>query len=817
MKISYHWLKQYINIDTAPEELSKILVDLGLEVESVETVESIKGGLKGFLVGEVKECQRHPNADKLSVTKVDIGNGPLLDIVCGAPNVAAGQKVIVATIGTTVYTQDGSFEIKKAKIRGENSEGMLCAADEIGIGNSHDGILVLPNDVKVGLPAAEYFNVVSDVVFEIGLTPNRVDAASHYGIARDLAAYFRLNKQAVNCKLPDISGFGVDDETLKIPVTVENPHACPRYCGISISGLSVKESPEWLQNRLKSIGMKPINNVVDITNFVLHELGQPLHAFDADKIKGKKVIIKTYEEGKEITTLDGVTRKLSSSDLVISDSNDAMCIAGVFGGLETGTTENTKNIFLESAYFHPVWVRKTARRHMLSTDSSFRFERGADPNMATIALKRAAMLIKELAGGKISSSVFDFYPEPISHQALVLHFDYVNKLIGKKIPIDTIKSILTSLEIIIEKETSTELELSIPPYKVDVKKEADVVEEIMRVYGYNNIDIPIQLKASLNNAEKPDKYKLVNMISDYLSSNGFNEIMSNSLTKSAYYKDSEKYASRMVSIENPLSGDLNCMRQSLIFGGLEAIQLNNNHKIQNIKIYEFGNIYWINESYNGSEVLKKFKEEQHLALFMSGLKQEVNWNSPASYSDFYYLKAFVNNILFRIGINTDAIKQEGHQCEYISEGLSYEVNKKTIAVFGYVHPALLKKMDIKGNAFYADICWDAIIPLITNHAVKYKEIPKYPEVERDLSMLIDEQIKFEQIEKAARKAEKKLLKDINLFDVYKGDKIEAGKKSYAIRFMLQDESKTLTDKEIETVMEQISKQINIETGAKIRQ
>jgi phenylalanyl-tRNA synthetase beta chain len=815
MNISYNWLKQYINIDLPAEEVSKILTSIGLEVEGIETYESIKGGLEGFVVGEVKTCVKHPNADKLSVTTVEIGNGTILPVVCGAPNVAAGQKIILATVGTKIYKGEENFTIQKAKIRGEVSEGMICAEDELGIGTDHAGIMVLDPSAKVGTPAKDFFNIVSDLVFVIGLTPNRVDAASHYGVAREIAAYLNL-KQPATLQMPDAKNFKEENQNYIIDVQVENAEACPRYSGITVSGVTVKPSPEWLQNRLKAIGLNPINNVVDVTNFILHELGQPLHAFNADKITGKKVVVKTLAEGTKFTTLDNTERTLCENDLMICNAETGMCIAGVFGGLDSGITDDTKNVFIESAYFNPVYVRKTSKKHSLNTDSSFRFERGTDPNMTILALKRAAMLIKEVAGGTVSSPVIDKYPAPVADFSVDLKYSYVDNLIGKKIERDTIKTILKGLDIKIDQETAEGLLVKVPPYRVDVQRPADVVEEILRIYGYNNVEFSESVRSTLSYAEKPDKNEVVNIISDWLSSNGFNEMMANSLTKSAYYDDLTTFApENLVFMLNPLSQDLNCMRQTLLFGGLEAVAHNINRKNNDLRLYEFGNIYR-KEPENKKQALAGYTEELHLSLIFSGNKQQAGWNTKEQVTDFYYTKAYTEGILQRVGINPEKCEIEEFSNEIYSEGISFNMNKQQILVMGQLNKKLLGKTDIKTAVYYAEINWNVVMHLIKNNKVVFEELPRFPEVRRDFSMVLSKDVKFESLRNIAFKTEKKLLKRINLFDVYEGDKIEQGKKSYAVSFFLQDPEKTLTDVQTEKIMESLAKAFEKELGAQIR-
>lgn len=815
MNISYNWLKQYIDIDLPAEEVSKILTSIGLEVEGIETFETIKGGLEGFVVGEVKTCAKHPNADKLSVTTVDVGGAEVLPIVCGAPNVAAGQKVIVATVGTTIYKGNESFKIQKAKIRGEVSEGMICAEDEIGIGTSHDGILVLDSSVKIGMLAKDYFNVSSDQIFVIGLTPNRVDAASHFGVARELAAYLNLQKPTT-AKKPSVDNFKIDNNNRITEIIVENEEACPRYSGLTITGVTIKTSPEWLQNRLKSIGLNPINNVVDITNFILHELGQPLHAFDAEKVTGGKVVVKTLAEGTKFRTLDNTERSLAGDDLMICNATEGMCIGGVFGGIESGVSEQTKNIFLESACFNPAYIRRTSKRHQLNTDASFRFERGTDPNMPIFALKRAAMLIKEVAGGTISSPIMDVYPKPVKDFTVELNYNYVDSLIGKRIERDTIKKILTSLDIKIEQETADGLTLAVSPYRVDVQRPADVVEEILRIYGYNNVEFSEKVNGTLSYMQKPDKERVVNTISDFLSSNGFNEMFSNSLTRSANYDGLETYKpENLVFILNPLSQDLNCMRQTLLFGGLESVLHNTNHKNPDVKLYEFGNIYK-KEPQHKDQVLPGYTEEMHLAMFISGLKFNPNWAGKEQPSSFYYLKAYAENVLKRVGINPEKCEVVEFTSDIYAEALAYKLGSISLGTVGIVNKKLLQAFDLKAPVYYADFNWNKVMKVIQSNKVTYEELPRFPEVRRDLSMVLDKNVKFEQIRAIASKTERKLLKRINLFDVYEGDKIAEGKKSYAVSFILQDLEKTLTDQQIDGIMSKLAQSLEKELGAQIR-
>ncbi len=811
MKISYNWLKDYIKTDLPAIEVAKILTNTGLEVEGIENFESVKGGLEGLVIGKVTSCKKHPNADKLSVTKVDVGTGEDLAIVCGAPNVAQGQKVVVATVGTTLYSGDEEFKIKKAKMRGEPSEGMICAEDEIGLGTSHDGIMVLDDSAQIGTPAKDYFKIESDTVFEIGLTPNRIDGASHIGTARDLAAF--LKSELVK---PSVDQFKVDHHNLPIEIEVEDRNACPRYTGVTVSNVTVQPSPGWLQNKLKAIGLKPINNLVDISNFVLHETGQPLHFFDADKIDGNKVIIKTLAEETPFVTLDEVERKLSSEDLMICNKNNGMCIAGVFGGMRSGVTENTKNIFIESAHFNPVYVRKTAKRHDLHTDASFRFERGTDPNITVYALKRAALLIKEMAGGEISSDIVDVYPETVKDYEVELTFKNLKRLIGKEIEKDQVKSILKSLDIKIISESDEKLSLEVPTYRVDVQREVDVIEEILRIYGYNNVEISEHVNSSLSYSQKPDKEKIQNTISDILTANGFNEIMCNSLTKADYYNGLEKYSpGHLVKIYNPLSNDLNVMRQTLLFGGLESIVYNQNRRNPDLKLYEFGNCYYLKSS-ESENPLKKYNEEKHLALFITGNKTEESWMQKEEPTSFFTLKSYVENILERLGFNNHDMVQEEYSSDVLTEGLKYRVNNKELVCFGILPKKLLKSFDIDTDVYFAEFQWDNMVKLSSKNSIRYTEIPKYPEVRRDLALLLDKSVKFAQIKDLAYKSEKKLLKKISLFDVYEGEKLGENKKSYAVSFILQDENKTLTDKQIDKIMNNFIRIFESELKAQIR-
>jgi len=821
MKISYNWLKQYVNIDLSAEDAGKLLTGCGLEVESIEKTETIKGGLKGMVVGEVKTKEKHPDADKLSLTTVDIGTGELLSIVCGAPNVAAGQKVIVATVGAMLYPITGEpFEIKKSKIRGAVSEGMLCAEDEIGLGDSHAGIMVLDANATVGMPAKDYFSQINgfpkieeDYTFEIGLTPNRADAASHVGVARDLVAV--LNAQHSESKqqllMPDIRTFEVESTVLNIEVNVEDTLACPRYSALTISNIKVGESSDWLKNKLKAIGLRPINNIVDITNYVLHELGQPLHAFDADKIKGNKVIVKKLPAKTKFTTLDEVERELSADDLMICNAEEGMCIAGVFGGLHSGVTESTTTVFLESAYFNSTSIRKSSKFHALKTDASFRFERGTDPNMTVFALKRAALLIKEIAGGEISSEIIDIYPAKIENFKIPFSYTHCDRLIGKKLDRELIKTILTSLDIVLESESNDTLLLSVPPFKVDVTREQDVIEEVLRIYGYNNVEIPVTLNSSLSFAEKPDKEKIQHIVSELLSNNGFVETMCLSLTKEEYASALEGLnPEQSVKMLNPLSSDLNVLRQTLLFSGLESIAYNQNRKNADLKLYEFGKTYLAIKNTEAT----KYIETKHLSVFITGKKEEERWNAKNENVNFYTLKGYVNAVFERLGLD---VKLNETSSSIFSQGLSYTWAKKTIVEFGAVAKPILKMMDIKQDVFYADFNWEVVVEAVAKSKnLMYSEVPKFPEVKRDLALLIDKAVKFEQLEQLAFQSEKSLLKNVNLFDVYQGDKLPEGKKSYALSFTLLDETATLTDKQIEKIMEKLMKTYQEKVGAEIR-
>jgi phenylalanyl-tRNA synthetase beta chain len=818
MKISYSWLKEYLKIDLNPKDLSQILTNIGLEVEGSEIFEKVRGGMEGLVIGEVKTCIKHPEADKLYLTTVDIGDNKMLNIVCGAPNVRAGQKVVVAKPGTTLYKDDIAFVIKKTKIRGIDSEGMICAEDEIGLGPNHEGIMVLSDDATVGLPLKKYIKIEKDTVFEIDLTPNRIDGASHYGAARDLAAYFG-QKEEVNLSLPDISAFKTENNNYPVEVHIENTVSCKRYAGVTVTGVKIAPSPDWLQTRLASIGLNPINNIVDITNFVLHELGQPLHAFDADRLVDRKIIVKNLPEGTIFTTLDGVEHELSSEDLMICDGREAVALAGVFGGLYSGVNDETKNIFIESAYFNPVFVRRTSKRHGIITDSSYHFERGVDPDITIIALKRAALLMKELAGGTIASEIIDVYPEPVKPFKVILTYRNIDRLTGQKIERNKIKNILNSLEIDIISENNEQLVVNVPPYRVDVTREADVIEEILRIYGYNNIEFSGKLNSNISYTQKPDRDRLVNIVSDYLSSNGFNEIMSNSLTKSLYYNKLTSYKSEaLVKLFNPLSSDLDVMRQTLLFGGLEAIAYNSNRRITNLKLYELGTCYFYINNGVENKPLVKYSEEQHFAIFLTGSKHESNWIMKEEKSSYFQLKSYVENLFVRLGFEVNKLETADikTKSDIYAGGLIYSQDDQKMAEFGIIRNSLLENFDIKENVFYCDLYWDNIVNKIREHNIEFRELPKYPEVRRDLSMLLNNSVTFEQIKKLAFKTEQYFLKRMNLFDVYTGDKIEEGKKSYAISFILQDLKKTLTDSQIDKIMDKIAGVFKKELNAEIR-
>ena len=820
MNISYKWLKEYVDFDLTAQQVADALTSTGLEVDALEEVQSIKGGLKGLYVGKVLTCEAHPNSDHLHVTTVDLGKGEPSQIVCGAPNVAAGQKVIVADLGCVLYDGDKEFVIKKSKLRGVESNGMICAEDEIGVGTSHDGIIVLPEDAVVGTPAAEYYNLESDWLIEVDITANRADGLSHWGVARDLYAWLKSNGYETKMHRPDCSKFTVDNHDLPIEVKIENTEACKRYACVSISDCEVKESPDWLKNKLNTIGLRPINNIVDITNYVMMAYGQPLHTFDADMVKGHQIVVKTMPEGTPFQTLDGEEHKLSDRDLAICNAEDPMCIAGVFGGKGSGTYETTKNVVLESAYFHPTWIRKSARRHGLSTDASFRFERGVDPNGTIYALQQAAILCKELAGGKVSMEIVDVYPEKMENAVVDLSYQYVHGLVGKEIPTDKIKAICESLEMKVLEETAEGLKLEIPAYRVDVTRPCDVVEDILRIYGYNNVEIPTQLKGSLViKGDEDQKHKLANIVSEQLVGEGFNEILNNSLTKGAYYEGRNAYAAEnCVKIMNPLSTDLNVMRQTLLFGGLESVQHNVNRKRANLRFFEFGNVYTFDpEKANLDDPMQAYKEQYHAALWLTGKRVEGSWAHANEDSNFYELSAYVENILRRIGVKPGMIVRKKSENDIFSAGLTIENRGgKKLIEMGIITKKLLKQFGLDAPVFYAELNWTALMKVIKKNEVLYTEVPKFPAVSRDLALLVDNSVEFAQIEQIARQTEKKLLKKVELFDVYEGDKLPAGKKSYAVNFILQDEEKTMGDKQIEAIMNKLIAQLKKQLNAELR-
>ena len=816
MNISYKWLKEYVDFDLTAQQVCDALTSTGLEVDALEEVQSIKGGLKGLYVGKVLTCEPHPNSDHLHVTTVDLGKGEPSQIVCGAPNVAAGQKVIVADLGCVLYDGDKEFVIKKSKLRGVESNGMICAEDEIGIGSSHDGIIVLPDDAVVGTPAAEYYHLESDWLIEVDITANRADGLSHWGVARDLYAWLMSNGIETKMHRPDCSKFKVDNHDLPIEVVIENDEACKRYACVSITDCEVKESPDWLKNKLTTIGLRPINNIVDITNYIMMAYGQPLHCFDADMVKGHKIVVKTMPDGTPFQTLDGVEHKLSDHDLAICNAEDPMCIAGVFGGKGSGTYETTKNVVLESAYFHPTWIRKSARRHGLSTDASFRFERGIDPNGTIYALQQAAILCQELAGGKVSMDIADIYPKPIRNAVVDLSFDYVNRLIGKELSSGVIKFICRALDMEVKYENEQGLTLEIPAYRVDVQRPCDVVEDILRIYGYNNVEIPTQLKSSLViKGDEDRKHKLANLVSEQLVGEGFNEILNNSLTKAAYYGDKQD---TLVHIMNPLSSDLNVMRQTLLYGGLESIQHNVNRKRQNLRFFEFGNVYTFDpEKKNDDDPMQAYKEQNHAALWVTGKRVEGSWAHKNEESTFYELSAYVENILRRIGLKPGMTVRKKSENDIFSSGLTIENRGgKKLVEMGIITKKLQKQFGLDNPVYYAEMNWTALMKVTKKNEVLYTEISKFPAVSRDLALLVDNSVEFAQIEQIARQTEKKLLKKVELFDVYEGDKLPAGKKSYAVNFILQDEEKTMGDKQIDAIMQKLIANIKKQFNAELR-
>lgn len=820
MNVSYKWLKEYVDFDLTPQEVEQALTSTGLEVDALEEVQTVKGGLKGLYVGQVLTCEMHPNSDHLHVTTVDLGNGEPRQIVCGAPNVAAGQKVIVADLGCVLYNGDDSFTIKKSKLRGVDSFGMICAEDEIGVGTSHDGIIVLPEDAPVGQPAAEYYHLESDWVIEIDITANRSDALSHYGVARDLYAWLKRNGYQTSLHRPSCDEFKVDNDDLPIDVKIENTEACKRYACLSLTDCEVKESPEWLQNKLRVIGLRPVNNIVDITNYVMMAYGQPMHCFDADMVAGNQIVVRTQPEGTKFVTLDGEEYTLGEHDLSICNAEHPMCIAGIFGGKGSGTYETTHNVVLESAYFHPTWIRKSARRHGLSTDASYRFERGIDPNGTVYALKQAAILCQQLTGGKVSMQIRDVYPSPIENAHVSLSYGYVNALIGKEIEPSVIKNILESLEMEIKSENSHGLELSVPSYRVDVRRPCDVVEDILRIYGYNNVEIPTQLKSSLTIQGDEDRAAhLENLVGEQLVGCGFHEILNNSLTKTSYYHDLNRYPEKStVKIMNPLSTDLGVMRQTLLFGGLESIMRNVNRKQSNLRFFEFGNCYkYVAEQDNQEDPIKAYQQAYHLGLWVTGKRVDGSWAHADEPSSFDELNAYVQNIFTRIGVPSGMLVTEKSDNNIFSHGLTIKNRGgKIIAELGIVCNKLLKRVDVAGEVYFAEINWTTLMKLTRKNKVEYTELSKYPAVSRDLALLIDKQTEFSQIEKTALQTEKKLLKRVELFDVYEGKNLPEGKKSYAVNFILQDEQKTLNDKQIDGIMQKLIKNLTEKLGAELR-
>lgn len=807
MKISYTWLKDYLDIDLSPEKAAEYLTDTGLEVEGLEQIDTIKGGLRGVVIGEVMSCRQHPNADRLKVTEVKIAEDQVVQIVCGAPNVAEGQKVPVATVGTEIYTEEGSFTIKKSKLRGETSEGMICAEDELGLGEGHDGIMILNPEAKVGTPAAEYFETESDHVIEIGLTPNRTDAMSHYGVARDLrAALMRFGSPKLDLKLPSVAAFQDAKGDLPIAISIENTEACYRYMGISLKGVRVEDSPAWLQNRLRAIGLNPVNNIVDIGNYVLHETGHPLHAFDADKIAGRSIVIKNAEEGSSFTTLDGSELKLSSKDLMIWDAERPLVLAGVYGGLNSGVTKDTENTFLEVAYFDPVHIRKSAKRHGLNTDSSFRYERGVDPEMTEYALKRAVTLIQKIAGGSVAMPLADEHPVKLSNHEVSLNLDRMNTLIGAEIPVEMVHSILASLDIRILAESGTNLNLEVPAYRQDVQREADIVEEVLRIYGFNAVPYDGPMRISVAKEDPNDDAKEREVISALLSGNGYNEMMNNSLTKASYY---EKYgfdADASITMLNPLSQDLGVMRQSMVFGGLEAIEYNSKRQRPNLKFYEFGRVYRKEE--------EGFSEVEQLAIWATGLGQEENWKRGAEAGDFYLIKNAVQLVLDRLGLGN--LQESASEASIFGEGLKWHRGKKVFAEMGILKNPLLKDFDLKNPVFYAQINWSELVKAARKSQIVMADLPKFPEVRRDLALLVDSGTSYAELAQTAQRAGGKLLKTINLFDVYEGKNLPSGKKSYALSFTMSHEEKTMNDKEVEKIMAKILQNLEKQYGASLR-
>lgn len=826
MNVSYKWLKEYVDFDLSPEKVAEALTSIGLEVDGIEEVQSVKGGLKDIVIGEVLTCEAHPNSDHLHVTTVNLGGGTPEQIVCGAPNVAAGQKVVVATCGAKMYEGDECFTIKPSKLRGVASNGMICSEKELGLGNDHSGIMVLPEDAVPGTPAADYFGLESDYVIEVDITPNHADACSHWGVARDFYAWLLQNGYETSLHRPSDENFHVDSNDLNIDIEVRNQEACPRYSGVSIKGVTIKESPAWLKNKLTAIGLHPINNVVDITNFIMFAYGQPLHSFDADKIEGGKVIVRTMPEGTPFVTLDGQERKLSERDLMICNAKEPMCIGGVFGGQKSGISDQTVNVFIESAYFHPTWIRKSARRHQLSTDASFRFERGIDPNGVIYALKQAAMLIVELGGGKVAMQIKDVYPQPIENFKVDFKYDYADKLSGKVLPRETMKSIVRNLGIVIESESEEGLKLSVPPFRVDVQHPCDIVEEILRIYGYNNVEFDKSVRSSLTVQGDVDRaHKMQDLVSEQLVGCGFNEILNNSLTKAAYYDNLGCYPSeRLVRLINPLSADLNVMRQSLLFGGLESISHNARRQNSSLRLFEFGKCYYFDEARHKAALeeengnpLKAYSEDYRVGMWITGQRVSASWAHKDEDSSFYELKAYVQNVFARLGLDVRNLRIEEFSDDVYSSAIRYILRSgKVLAQTGVIRNQILKQFDIEKPVYFADIIWDELLKATRKVKVSYADLPKFPAVRRDLALLVDKAVTFAQIEAAAYSAEKKLLKDVSLFDVYEGKNLENGKKSYAVAFMLQDESQTLNDKQIEKTMGAIVRSLETNLDAKLR-
>ena len=820
MNVSFNWLKRYLDCDLSAERMAEILTELGLEVEEFEKIETIKGGLKGVVVGEVLTCEDHPDSDHLHITTVDVGAEAPLQIVCGAANCRQGLKVMCATVGAVLYPidSDEEFKIKRSKIRGVESLGMLCAEDELGIGRNHEGIMELPAEAVVGTPAKEYLHIADDYLIGIGLTPNRVDAASHIGVARDIAAYLKSRGERVEFKLPSVDGFKIDDTSRTIEVEVVNAEAAPRYAGITVSDCKIAPSPEWMQNELRAAGINPKNNLVDITNYVLFELGQPLHAFDADKIEGGKVVVRSANEGEKFVTLDGVERTLTANDLMICSAERPMCIAGVYGGQDSGISDSTVNVFIESAYFHPVWVRKTAKRFGLNTDASFRFERGIDPNIQVYALKRAAMLMQELAGGRITSEIIDINPTPARDFEFEFSLDRARKLIGKNIPEETFMTILESLDVKVLSRDGEVLTVAVPPYRVDVQREADLIEDVLRVYGYNNIEISDHVNSTLSYAPKPDKARLQNVASDFLTSNGYTEIMSNSLTKASYYEESTSYpAERCVKILNPLSQDLNVMRQTLLFNALEAVELNVNRRNGNLKMYEVGNCYaFAAEKASEENTLAKYVENNRIGITVTGLKTQLSWNSKEETASFFTLRAIVERLLKRFGVDIYALQSEGLESDLYADAIVFKQGPNEVVRMGVVAPIIRKKFDIKQEVYFAEVDFDQLVKMTKKAKVQFKELSKFPEVKRDLALLVNKNVTFSQLRSIAFATEKKLLKSVSLFDVYEGDKLPEGKKSYALSFILEDKNQTLNDKQIERTMANLQAQLEQKAGAEVR-